>query len=307
MRRIIAARLASERLEAELESRVAGEPSASDSMLTGEALAAAIDAGVPSAVLVSVGEERLTLRSLESMLALAASRGGAVTPEALVRAFRLRALTYRRAVAEGLTDDPAVEARMARVAERLGTARQIRERLASVVRADERRLEQYFLAHRARFAEPRRLDVERLTLPLNENATEAMADLQGLDVASEVQWRGVAERWGGSIRPLGWLTIEEMARFAPAGAVAGLAASGKAMPFRTETTLELLRVVGRREPEPALFPAARERALDAYLADHGPEEYRRQQESALQGAGFTVDRPALEAMVLRPDATSGNR
>ena len=153
--------------------------------------------------------------------------------------------------------------------------------LRAAVGEDE--LRAWFARHPMRFATPLQLRLERTWLPTPADADQEMAWLEAWadDDAPDpaALERRASVRGGGSER-LPWLGWPELAAARPLASllVAGLPEGAATPPVRTVLAdgsegLEVLRVLGRREPLARPFDVVRDEVWQAWLASEGPARW----------------------------------
>ncbi len=273
-----------------------------------EELAALLAAGDPAASVLRVGDYQLTVARFRSLLAQSRQQLTAGQPPAADLAPRLlaglerRERIYRRALAQGLAEDPAVVERLERLERRvlLSGLRQrgLRRRLGG----QPERLQRFYQDNKRRFSSPLRLEVRRLTVPVTAaSAHRVMTRLEqvagGPGAASE-RLAAAAAELGGAIEELGGRTLGDLARLHPRwpALAAGLAAGELSAPLSAESAVEMLEVRARHEPEPLPFATVLERVRAAYLENRPQELYREWLDETLAAAGLEVFFERLEGL-----------
>jgi parvulin-like peptidyl-prolyl isomerase len=293
-----------ERRDEALDRLAAELPQPADSFVAGgEELEALLAAGDPEATVLRIGDYELTAARLRGLLEEQAAAGQAPVDAArLLHGVERRERIYRRATSEGLADDPEVAARLAR-RERRDLLRILRQRsLGRKLTAEPERLQEYYDGNRLRFSSPLRLEVRRLTVPVDAAAADrVMARLEraAAGTASGAdRLASLAAELGGEVEELGWRSLAELARLDPRwrSRAAGLGAGELSPPLSAASSLEMLEVTARREPEPLPFAAVIERVRAAYLAAHRQELYREWADGMLADAGLEIFRDRLEGL-----------
>jgi len=303
----IARRMALDRRDAALTRRVGSTVPKGSFVPDAEALSRLLEAGDPEAVVLRVGDFRVTLADLRRRLLLAMdqSDGEAVQPLALLEALKQRELVYRYCIAHRLDRRPEVDERVAQIVDAELAALQARKRLMRRLDDDPRRLEKYYEENRGRFSEPLKLRLQRLTVPFGENANAVMARLEAarpdLDRGRQTL-AGLATELGGKVAEEGWLTLPQLAQ-GSGGRAAHLALDltpgQHSAPYHTASGIEVIRLLERRDPTPLPFDQVRERVRAELLASHGSEERAALVGEVLDAAHFKVRPAQLEAMLRR--------
>ncbi len=299
--------------------RVAAElPLPAGSFVAGsEELGALLTAGDPEATVFRVGDYELTVARFRGLLEQSREQqGGQPSPELapeLLRALERRERIYRHALGDGLAEDPEVAAQLVRLEDR-ALLRILRQRsLQRQLTGEPERLQQYYDDNKLRFSSPLRLEVRRLAVPVTPvTAGGAMARLERVAAeaaAGSDRLSALAAELGGEVEELGWRTLGELARldrrWIPVAA--GLEAGQLSPPLSSPSSLAMLEVEARREPEPLPFSTVLERVRAAYLAAHRQELYRRWADEVLAEAGFEVFRDRLQGPAGAPDHGAPDR
>ncbi len=268
-------------------------------------------AGDGRAVVLGAGDYELRLGRFRTLLAERRAAAGAQVPPdlalQLLEYLERRERIYRHAAAQGLAEDPKVTARLAELAERELAGFYGRRVLERKLSRESERLRQHYRNNKLRYSSPLRLRLRRLTLPLDAgdaNANAAMARLE--QARSELddgtlELAAVASELGGRIEEPEWLTLREMAKLGPPAVrlAVDLKAGEHSPPYQTATSLELLEVLERREPEPLPLASVLDQVRAAYLEDHRQELYREWLEETLAEAGLVIYQDRLEALAAR--------
>lgn len=252
-----------------------------------------------------IGDYSLRLGDLRRQLQTETRGQGTAPTLSLARsvldALRWRELLYRYCQEAGLSTGPDVEARLVRLTTEELVRHQLRRRLEAAVMADEARLRRYYEQNRRRFSGPLRLHVERLTVPLGERADAHMARLEAqrnaLD-SGELTLAAMADELGGRVEDLGPLALPALRSAAPRAAsfATSLEVGTHSPPYRTEESVQMIRLRARLAPEVLSFEAAREQVRDDYLLHHGQEVLATLSDEMLTAAELEIDHTQLAAL-----------
>jgi hypothetical protein len=213
----------------------------------------------------------------------------------------LRSLVWRERVFQGsgLADDPVVRQRFEALQDRdllsLYASRGVRARLD---RAPER-LSRFYDSNKMRFSQPARLELRRLAIPLD--ATTASTTMDRLEAARRelsdgtLTMDGLATEMGVAIEDLGWVSLPAFWHERPHGArrIIDLKRGEFSAPYRTESTLEVLQVLDRREPEARPYVEVTGEVLESYLENHQQELFREWEQELLDEAALVVFRDRI--------------
>ena len=277
-----------------------------------EELRALFEAGDPAALALRVGDFQLTLGQLQARLVSGqvSAAPGDSPAHALVVVLEQRERAYRKAVERGVASRAEAESLVQRLVDRELAGLQIRKRLAERIDRDPRRLQEYYEVNRSRFSTPLRLRVQRLRVPLKEDANRAMARLERARVeldAGRLDFEALAAELGGTLLEPAWELPTKLAERErrPASPVAGLKAGHHSAPYRTADSIEMVRVLERAEPQPQPLERVRELVRMDLLVTHREDEYAALVKEVLAARRYTVVRSELEAMLKRPTAAGG--
>jgi PPIC-type PPIASE domain len=313
VRNAIGVVLAAQRRKAEIERLVGAVPEAGSFVPTVDELRALFEARDPAALALRVGDFQLTLGQLQARLlsgqANAATPGDS-TAHTLVVALEQRERAYRKAMERGVASRAETESLLQRLIDRELAGLQIRKRLAERIERDPRRLQEYYEVNRGRFSTPLRLRVQRLRVPLREDANRAMARLERARVeldAGRLDFQALAAELGGTLLEPAWELPTQLAERErrPESPVAGLKAGHHSAPYRTADSIEMVRVLERAEPQPQPLERIRELVRTDLLVTHREDEYAALVKEVLAARHYTVVRSELEAMLKRPTASGG--
>jgi parvulin-like peptidyl-prolyl isomerase len=311
---VIGWRLLAERQEAEITRQVGTALPEGSFVPDAEQLRGLVEAGDPAAVVMRVGDFKMTLGELQQRM-VAGQVPVTVAPKdspahALVAALERREWIYRHCVRLGIDRSPEAGGRLQRLIDRELAGLQLRKRMMERVERDPKRLEEYYQANRQRFSRPLRLRVQRLSVPLSGSANKVMARLEGarkdLDGGRQ-DFARLAAEMGGTLREPVWEMPAPPTRRtgAVAPAVAGLKPGQHSPPYRAGDHIEMLRVLERAEPEPQPLDRVRDRVRADFVLTHRHDEYAALVEEILGGRHYQVVRSELEAMLKRPLGAGG--
>jgi len=293
----IVARLTADRRDALVSELAAGIPEVPDTFVArGEDLVDLMRHGEADAVVLRVGTFRLNAGQLRQMTAKTIANGQAPSeglPERLVELMARRERIFAEASRQGLTGESEVVFRL----ETAMTRAELNIRRQRVIErsldADPEPMTAWFETNRRRFSTPLRLEISRLIVPLDVSTIDATVPvLEGLsrtDGSSDAL-EEVAESLGGRIERDGWKTLNEIAAIRPMAArlASALPVGGVSPPYRTSSTLEVLAVDGRQEPEAQALAAVYDRVRSEYLKLYGAEVYGRWARTSLAEAELSI-------------------
>ncbi len=307
---LILRELETERDDQAMARLVADMPLPEGSFVAGpEELQSLLRAGDPRAAVLRSGDYELQLGRFHQLAADRRAAAGAQAPPDLARQLltflERRERIYLHANARGLGDDPGVSARLAELEDQdliVFYRQRVLERKLS---REPERLQTYYEHHRMRFASPLRLHLRRLTVPLP--AADPGAVMARLERAHSELDRGavtleaLAAELGGRTEEPQWLTLRQLARLGERAArlAVDLKAGDHSPPYQAGSSLELLEVLERREPEPRPLARVQDQVRAAYLEDHRQELYRDWREGVLAETGFVIYRDRLDALAGR--------
>jgi parvulin-like peptidyl-prolyl isomerase len=305
VRLTIARELVAQRRQAAVDDLAARFPLPPESFVPEpDELRSLMAAGDPEVVVLRVGDYEVTAAAfrhqLDEVRRVAPDRPPAAVALELLHALETRERFLASDAAQRLAAEAEVAAALAR-RRRHDLAQLLRRRrMMARLSDDTDRLQAFYQDHQLRFSTPLRLQLRRLSLPLSDDAPAAMARLAAAGTAlaaGKADLDSVAAETGAKVEELGWLTLSELGRRVTPRAqrlAAELAVGEVSPPFRTQHTLELLAVTGRREPEPQPFAAVRDQVAAAYLGRHGQEVYRRWADETLAAAHLEIFPQRLE-------------
>ena len=274
--RVLAARmLLRERQDAALRALLDPHREADSFVPTPEELSTLLASGDGRTLILRVGEERLYLDELTRLVMEAG--GGQQRPafevaQEVVKERYRRELASRLALAGGQDRSPAFIRREGALVERALAEFQLRRQLRAAI--DEPALKRYFEDNRQRYAAPLLVRTEVLSVPLSAAASRHMAELERarpeLD-AGRATLQGLATRLGGTAEDHGWSTLDQLERVAAGMSYWALELhpGRHSAPFRTARSIVVVKVLGRREPEPQGLEQARPRVVEDYVRERG--------------------------------------
>ncbi len=267
-----------------------------------EELATLLASGGRRALMLRVGDFELRVEDFRQRLLESAARSGEMTPELpqqLIDSLVRRERIYLRAQAEGLGDD----AELAELIERLRQAELVsfylRERLQQEALLRTEQLAEYFERHRQRYAEPLRLHLKRLRIPLTDRAFVDMTRLeaQAEDLATgRVTLEDLAVELGGETQDLGWQTARSLRTTDPTAAslALDLEIGEVSPPFRSREHLEMVELLERSDPQPLAFEQVEEQVIQDFLIRHGREIYAELEAELLEQGELRILQGRLE-------------
>jgi hypothetical protein len=154
--------------------------------------------------------------------------------------------------------------------------KRMRERLAS--RQDA--LRSFHADNRYLYQSPLRFKLQTLSVPapVGAAANQTMAEMEGLVErlrAGEIDFAAVAELLASEVVDLGWLDFQQLAGLGPKARdhVTGLDGVGFTLPFHHQRRLHLAWVEERKEPAPLDFATAASRVREDYFQRHQQSLY----------------------------------
>ncbi len=301
--RDLAEELQRERRDEAIDELLAAVELPADSFVpTPDELRVLLEAGDGAALALRIGNLELDLAALIERAE--ENREGGPGIEGLHRLVsqlvqRHRAATL--AVEEGLDDEPLVRAQVEELRRREAAREGAWDRMRTLALEDAADLEAFYQNHQLRYAEPLRLRLSRLVVPV-DSATQGLAAARRLEQAAagvEVDLENLAAQLDGRVVPLSWIGFDVLQRMEPRAAelVAPLHAGQLSPPFRTIEGVNALRVEERRDPQPRPFEVVREQVLEDYLAQRGPELYRLAVDDLLEAVDFRLRADRVAALV----------
>lgn len=295
-RQLIRGRLELERRESAIQDLADGLPEIPGTFIPqGKALQALVRSGDPQAEALRVGSFRLTVEQLRQIARQSVVPGAdpAAVLDSIVETLARRERIFEAAKAEGLDADPKVLERLEAGLQRAEVELRRRMAIETELEADPEALRSWFQANRPRFSSPLELDIQRIVVPLDPRSAEStMSELERIsrrpDAAADLD--KVARALGGQVVSDGWVTLDQLTAIRPMAAklAAQLEPGMVSAPYRTETTLEILAVAGRKEPEPQPLAAVYDQAREAFLEVKTNDLYGRWAESALDEANLEI-------------------
>ncbi len=274
-------------------------------------LMALLRAGDPKAVVLRLGDfemrlgkfRRLVAREEEQLPLSQKLLLRKVMPSRVFAALwqREMAVLAARRAGEELAPDAAAELEVR--AESVMLERYQRQLLGRQLDSMHDRLEAYYEGNKKRFSSPLRLQIRRLTLPLTEDASAKMAELESLRAearAGVLDLAAAGARLGGEFEDLGLRSLDQLTQADPKMALfAGRMARGDVSPPYTTATGELaiFEITRRQEPEILPFQQADTAVRSAFLQRHGRELYHQLISDKLSDVDFTLDEERLAAVV----------
>jgi parvulin-like peptidyl-prolyl isomerase len=250
------------------------EPQVSVFIASPEELRSLLQAADPAAVVLRAGRYEVTLGGL---LAAAKSRGGdpAQQLEALVQRERI----FIAAAAEGWLERPDIKERLAEAGEREAGRFLRQQGLRRLIDEDPTRLEGFYRDRAARFSTPLELDLERLTVEAEGDRLKrtmlALQDRYRAAAPGALDLEVLATEFAGHVDALGWIRVGDLGGDTTiSGMIADLAIGESSPPFTGDGVVHMVRVRGRREPEPRALAAILDEVRDAYVAELGQSLYR---------------------------------
>lgn len=313
VRRSIEAKLRQQRMQEAIASYVAGEqPPEGSTILPADEVITALDVPDPDAVVLAIGEVRVTVAQLRNTaevkpLARASNLGAeerATIQEIYTRTknhLLLPHVVMRRGDAE-LTDE--VNQRMIDVGTRVMINRIIIDELTERVESDPEALHIYWQDNRQHFLSPLRYHLRFWRLPFGDDPVrqiEAMEAFRTRLTTGDIDLETAAADLGGSIEDRGWIEHVVLTRQLPSKALVFLAElgdTGYTVPYQQAEGLHLIQLVDREEPAERTFDKAREDVLTAYVSRYRQELYQQLADERLEAAGFT-----FHATEVREDLT----
>jgi len=290
-------RLAAARREALVLELAEALPEVSGTFVAGgEDLESLMRYGEAEAVVLRVGSYLLDVGRLRQMAAKVIADGQAPSEglaERLLELLARRERIFAEASRQGLTEETEVEKRVQTAVSRVEVSMRRGQIFEQSLDADPKPMIRWFETNQRRFSTPLRLEVTRLVVPLEASTLEATVPvLEGLSraEASSAAFEEVAGRLGGRIERDGWKTLNELAAIRPMAArlASTLNVGQVSAPYRTVTTLEVLRVDDRQEPETQTLAAVFDRVRSEYLKLHAAEIYGRWAQSTLEAVELRI-------------------
>lgn len=296
-RRPIEERLSAQRRERLIDPLVAELPEAQGAFVAeGPELAALLQNGEPETDVMRIGDFQLSVDQLRLMMRNTVADGetpSLALAERLVEVLVQREKIFEAARAEGLDQAPEVEAGVEAALEKARLLQRRRAMIERTLDSDPELLNQWFEVNKARFMTPVRLEVSRLVVPLIAAKVETIVpalEALGREEISLTALDQTAERLGGRVEHDGWETLNELAAIRPMAArLASTLETGRVSPpYRTRSTLEVLTVNDRQEPELQVLAVVYDRVRAEYLSTNAAGVYGRWASASLEEAGLRV-------------------
>ena len=210
----------------------------------------------------------------------------------------LRAITQREVLAhrfaeEGFALAPQIEERFGAQAKEFLVQRYTEHLVNAEVMRRESELRDFYALHKNRFVQPMAFRLEAIVVKDPEQPVEVMAALENLVESLEkgdASFEEAAQTVSGTVETSDWVTISALVSHRPRAAyfAPGLQIGEVSPPYSNDNSLELFRVVDRREPVPLAFEQARTRVIEAFIDRHGQKLYEELISRRLNDAGLTV-------------------
>lgn len=303
--------LEAEKIAVALDEVAAMNPSPTASIVDRETLERLVKEGAEQATVLATDDYELSLEAFRRRLGrvlgdeLAAGDGGTgrisndIAWQFINRLHRHEA-AYEYCSAEGLVAQEAVARQVAAWQDRALIDRMRRQLLRERVLADTDELALYYESNIGQFTPPVQWQLERLRVPFHsaQEGETLMARLEAAAVANEVGLEDLQQEFGGTLEPLGWLTLAQMRainaklprRVAPLGEGALVA------PSRVNDLVEIYRTTGRLQPDPQPLEAAKDAVASAYLRQYTSEVYEEVEAEILGRVGFELYPERLDAL-----------
>ena len=230
----------------------------------------------------------------------------------------LHELLYRYLTAAGNLEDGGLSAevadRLSDLEDDLIVQRRLEELIHEKAAADTEAIRRFFAANRHLYQTPLLLDVRMLSLPVGARPGDQVVKLEAASFrvgSGKETLDEVADRLGGRVVALGLVTVEQLGAMDPKvpRLVLDVGERGTTVPFQLNRRLNIIEVVGRREPVEQDFEDVRERVIDDYVHRHQQEIYGELVEELLEDAGFVFLEERAGAVLDREagvDARSGS-
>jgi parvulin-like peptidyl-prolyl isomerase/G:T/U-mismatch repair DNA glycosylase len=271
------------------------------------------------ATVLAVGDYQLAARDLRRMLRRSSGQAGqqpAARVRALLESLRRREIICQHLLREGLADTGEAERRAAQRADNELAARYLEQQISELVDQQPERIEAFYERSKMRYASPLQLQIRRLVVPLGPDPSQRMASLEAacpaLDQGDQTLDR-VAAELSGELEKLPWHTLPELQRIEPKVVVlaGSLAAGQHSSPYRTESGLEIIQVLDRREPQVRPLAEVKRQVKHELLASQSQELYGELEQQLLDRAGLAILPERLQALLatgfgsIEPDPTPG--
>jgi len=226
-------------------------------------------------LILKVGDFELHLGDLQRR-ATAAGIRSVEAAASLVESLKLRELLYLQCLGRGFADRLQVVARLERISSEASVDVYIRGRLLAEIFERRADMVTYFERNQQRYAEPLRLRLSRLVVPLGSDPSVQMGELErakSLLDDGQTTLEELARQLGGEIEDLGWKRLSELQ--SDSGAMAVLAVRlepGKhTPPYVRGSTAEVLRLEERKEPVTLPLARVEDRVAADIVAHRGQE------------------------------------
>ncbi|MCB1056370.1 MAG: peptidyl-prolyl cis-trans isomerase [Acidobacteria bacterium] len=295
-----------ERREKAIDALLAEAPTPPGSLvLDRKEFAKIAQAGDPSAVVLRIGEQEVTLGDLRTRVRAVvdkeAAEGSVATVELAWRVLeqvRRRETLAQRCQTEGWIPADTFEERMAAWRRASLTSGQRHRRLLELAEQDETQLRLFYESNVGSFSKPPTWTLRRLRVPLGQHPLARMESLEAAASGGGTTLDDLKAKLGGEIDDLGALTQAEMKQVQPKlpKRIAPLGAGQLAAPYRTQAGFEVVEVVDRAPATPIPFDEARKRVTAAYVAQYTAELYDRLEAQILDQAKLEILPKGLEAL-----------
>ncbi|MCG8461430.1 MAG: peptidyl-prolyl cis-trans isomerase [Holophagales bacterium] len=253
----------------------------------------------PRTVLLDLDGFVLTLDDLRQRVARESGRAedDVDRPAQLARAIwnglRQREVLHHRFRSEGQELTPEIRRRFEKQAESFLVERYTDHLIEEEIDRRMPELEAFYDQHRNRFVTPLELRLEALIVPHGDSPARVMAALEEKRAALEagrMSLDELAKQVGGELQESSWVDLDTLGAFrAKAAYFAPRTQAGSySPPYNTGRSIEIFRVLERREPRPLGFEPAREKVRDAYRELRGQELYQQLTSQRLEAAGFEI-------------------
>lgn len=305
------AQLEADRIAVALDEVAAMNPSPKASIVDRETLERLVEEGEEQATVLVTDDYELSLEAFRLRLgrvlgeeAPAGEAGpGRISNDLawqFINRLHRHEAAYEYCSSEGLVAQEAVARQVGAWQNRALTDRMRQRLLRERVLADTGRLELYYQSNIGQFTPPVEWQLERLRVPFDsaQEGKTLMARLEAASVANEVGLEALQQEVGGTLEPLGWLTLAQMRRINAKlpQRVAPLETGELVAPLRVGDLLEIYRTTGRMQPDPEPFEAVRDAVASAYLRQYTREVYEKVEAEILERADFELYSERLDAL-----------
>jgi parvulin-like peptidyl-prolyl isomerase len=174
----------------------------------------------------------------------------------------------------------------------------LRDEMRGLVEADSESLRRYYQDNRARYQTPPTFKLHTWDLPFGREPPKQLERMERLRESLEagrIRIAQAAEELGGSVRDLGWKSLDEVpeARGKAREYLLQAGPAGFTVPFQRNRALHMIWVEGRREPRPMSYDEAAPRVVEDYLQRFEEQLYRKVADARLAGSHFVFDEKAV--------------